>query len=327
MVQIYNWRQHHRLLIPFRALYLCHSTDIDNMTKKALLVALLITSQALVAQTPETYTNSRGDRHIAGPFQLDLLRTDTTFKKWFDESYQKFSLKGESTKWKKSLKNTEVDIYLGTWCGDSKNWVPQFVKMWTDLGLKEEQLKFTALYDGIEKYKQGPNAEEKGLRIHRVPTFIFKEKGEEYARIVEYPRNDLEQDLAQIAVGYASEPNYRAATYLLNLFENTSLEDIWKDINNHFTEVYHLVGKDSELNTLGYVLDRSGRKAEALIVFQMNSIIYRHTPRAFANFGKALEDAGRNEEAIAAFKRALELDPKNETAIERLAVLAPEEGQ
>jgi len=293
--------------------------------KKVLLIALLVAAQALAAQTPETYTNSRGDRHIAGPFDLDLLRTDTTFKKWYDTNSQKFSLKGESTKWKKSLKNTQVDIYLGTWCGDSKRWVPQFVKMWTDLGLSEDRLKFTALYDGIEKYKQGPNQEEKGLNIHRVPTFIFKEKGEEYARIVEFPRNDLEQDLAQIAVGYASEPNYRAATYLLNLFETTSIEDIWKEANKHLSEVYHLVGKDSELNTLGYVLDRSDRKEQALLVFQMNSIIYRYTPRAFANFGKALEDADRKEEAIVAFKRALELDPKNETAKERLAVLAPEE--
>ena len=137
---------------------------------------------------------------------------------------------------------------------------------------------YRALYDGIEKYKQGPNHEEKGLHIHRVPTFIFKKKGKEYARIVESPRNDLEKDLAQIALGYASEPNYRAATYLLNLFDSTSMEEIWKDVNNHFAEIWRLTGKDSELNTLGYVLDRSGRKDQALLVFQMNSIIYPHTP-------------------------------------------------
>ena len=292
--------------------------------KKVIFLALLVLAPALSAQTPETYTNSRGDRHIAGPFELDLLRTDTTYQKWFEASWQKFKLKGESTKWKKHLKNTQVDIYLGTWCGDSKNWVPQFVKMWTDLGLKEEQLHFTALYDGIEKYKQGPNGEEKGLRIHRVPTFIFKKEGKEYARMVEYPRNDLEKDLAQIAVGYASEPNYRAATYLLNLFESTSMEDIWKEVNDHFREVWELTGKDSELNTLGYVLDRSDRKDQALMVFQMNSIIYPYTPRAHVNFGKALEEAGRKEEAIAAFKKALSFDPENKTAKERLAVLEPE---
>jgi len=257
---------------------------------------------------------------------LDQRKTEHTIKKGFEQSRQKFKLKGEKTKWKKNLKNTQVDIYLGTWCGDSKNWVPQFVKMWNDLGLSEEQLSFTALYDGIEQYKQGPNAEEKGLRIHRVPTFIFKENNEEYARIVEFPRNDLEQDLAQIAVGYPSEPNYRAATYLLNLFESTSMEDIWKDIQGHFNEVWELTGKDSELNTLGYVLDRSDRKDQALLVFQMNSIIYPFTPRAQANFGKALEEAGRKEEAIEAFKKALAIDPENKTAKERLAVLEPQEG-
>lgn len=110
------------------------------------IIVLLAIAHTLPAQTPENYTNSHGERHIAGPFKLDLLKTDTTFKKWFEANSQKFKLKGESTKWKNNLKTTQVDIYLGSWCRDSKNQVPQFVKMWTDLGLKEEQLHFTALF-------------------------------------------------------------------------------------------------------------------------------------------------------------------------------------
>ena len=62
---------------------------------------------------------------------------------------------------------------MGTWCGDSKEWVPSFLKIWDQLGLDRKKLIFTALYDIDERYKQGPNGEEKGKQIHRVPNFIF----------------------------------------------------------------------------------------------------------------------------------------------------------
>ena len=57
-------------------------------------------------------------------------------------------------KWAKNLKNIQVDIYLGTWCGDSKYWVPKFIKLWDELGLNKNQLKLIALYGGKERYKQ-----------------------------------------------------------------------------------------------------------------------------------------------------------------------------
>lgn len=68
--------------------------------------------------------NARGDKRLAGTFDLEVLRTDSIYKQWFKSNTQLFSLKGKTTHWKKNLENTEVDIYLGTWCGDSKKWVP-----------------------------------------------------------------------------------------------------------------------------------------------------------------------------------------------------------
>ena len=108
---------------------------------------------------------------------------------------------------------------MGTWCGDSKKWVPRFLKLWDAYELDRSKLRFTALYDTDEKYKQDPNGEELGKKIHRVPTFIFKRDGAEFARIVESPRNDLKTDLQQIALGVSSEPNYRGATYLIDVLE------------------------------------------------------------------------------------------------------------
>lgn len=291
---------------------------------KYFLFLFLLISQFAIGQTPLTYINSNGDKHLAGPFELEVLRTDTTYKQWYESNYERFQLKGGDTSWKSEFEEAEVEIYIGTWCGDSKRWVPQFVKLWTDLGLNEAQLKFTALYDGEEMYKQGPNGEEKGKLIHRVPTFIFKKEGQEYARMVEYPRNDLEKDLAQIAVGYPSEPNYRAATYLLDLFEKEPMDSVWKNVNYHLNEVYSLVGKEVELNTLGFVFQHSDRLPQALLTFQFNTLIYSYSPRAFNSYADAQRISGDKDGAIKSYERVLALEPSHENAATQLKILKPD---
>ncbi len=295
------------------------------MKANFLLSLFIILSCDLLAQSPQTYLNSRGEKHLAGEFDLEILKTDTTYRGWYAENEVSFQLSGKNTSWKNSFENTEVEIFLGTWCGDSKRWVPQFVKLWNDLGLDEDQLKFTALYDGEELYKQGPNGEEKGNLIHRVPTFIFKNEGKEYARIVEYPVNDLETDLAQIGLGYPSEPNYRAATYLLELFEAEPLDSIYKNVQSHFMDVYRLVGKERELNTLGNVFLYSNRIAEALLTFEINAAIFAYSPGILNSYGEALVKNEQKDRAMGIFKRVLTLDPENEFAkkqIENLEIVS-----
>ena len=294
------------------------------MKRYFLIAVTLLFSGEILAQSPQTYLNADGDKHLAGEFDLNILRTDTTYQSWYDQSAKNFKLSGKNTDWKKSLEDTEVEIFLGTWCGDSKRWVPQFVQLWNELGLDEKQLKFTALYDGEEQYKQGPNGEEKGKLIHRVPTFIFKKDDNEYARIVEFPVNDLETDLAQIALGVASEPNYRAATYLLELFENEPLDSIYNNVQTHFNEVYRLVGKERELNTLGYVFQYSDRMPQALLTFEINSVIFPYSPRVLNSYAEALVKNDHKDRAIEVFKRAVALEPSLESAVEKLKELEEE---
>lgn len=294
------------------------------MKRYFLIVITFLFSGEILAQSPLTYLNADGEKHLAGEFDLNILKTDTTYQSWYDQSAKIFKLSGKNTDWKKSLEETEVEIFLGTWCGDSKRWVPQFVQLWNELGLDEKQLKFTALYDGEEQYKQGPNGEEKGKLIHRVPTFIFKKDNNEYARIVEFPANDLETDLAQIALGVASEPNFRAATYLLELFENEPLDSIYNNVQTHFNEVYRLVGKERELNTLGYVFQYSDRMPQALLTFEINSVIFPYSPRVLNSYAEALVKNDHKDRAIEVFKRAVALEPSLESAVKKLKELEEE---
>ncbi|MEQ8909567.1 MAG: hypothetical protein RIC95_10275 [Vicingaceae bacterium] len=292
--------------------------------KNILLTLLFVLSHGLIGEAQEKaqfYINEDEEKHLCGPFQLEVLQNDTTFSNWYEESIEEFNILVGEHEWVQQLENKEVDIYLGTWCGDSKNWVPKFVKLWNELGLDQSKLNFIALYDGDEKYKQGPNGEEKGLNIHRVPTFIFKENEQEVARIVESPANDLYTDLAHIALGYPSAPNYKGANYIMEVIDKKGLQELKANFKEHVNKVYRLQNGVSELNTLGYVYLRSGKVEEASMVLYMNMLCHRYNPNVYDSYAEALEVQGNDKAALQYYKTALEKEPKSEHAIERIEVL------
>ena len=288
--------------------------------KYTMYLMLCFLAVAGKAQSPLTYQNESGETHLAGPVSIADLRSEP-FRSWFDESYAQMSVPEELPKWRKQLKNVQVDIYMGTWCGDSKRWVPRLIKLWEALGLHPKDLTICALYGGEDRYKQGPNGEERGKKIHRVPTFIFKKAGAECARIVESPVTDLQRDLAQIALGYPPEPNYRAAQYLMDTFEKASTQEIMDAGEEHIDVVGGLVGSPSELNTLGYVYLRSGRIEEALATFQLNTLCYGYVPSMHYHYARALEKAGNLEKAILAYEKVLASDYREKEAQDRLTAL------
>jgi tetratricopeptide (TPR) repeat protein len=276
------------------------------------------------SQGVQRYENSRGESHLCGSFQIEELEKDTIFKQWFNKNYLDFKVSNKKRTWIKDLKNVEVDVYLGTWCGDSKKWVPKFIKLWDEIGLNRNQLKFIALYGFVDgKYKQGPNREEKNKDIHRVPTFIVKRNGKEIARIVESPNNDLETDLAQIALGYPSNPNYRGATHMISLFMSNSIDSIRTNIK-YLDEVYRLVKSPRELNTLGYVYLESDRIDEALTIFYYNTRFFKYDPNVYDSYAEALVKSGQNEEAIKNYEKVLLLDRSNNHAREQIEKLKKE---
>jgi len=85
-------------------------------------------------------------------------------------------------------------VVLGTWCGDSKREVPRFLKI-IDLSLiPPAQIQFY----GVDRTKKSSDGLTDRYKIERVPTFIFLKRGEEVGRIVESPKNSLEEDMLAI---------------------------------------------------------------------------------------------------------------------------------
>ena len=89
----------------------------------------------------------------------------------------------------------EIDIFLGTWCGDSKREVPKFLKIVDEINLLPE-LKIKLFAVDLKKRLKSELAEKND--IQRVATFVFRRDSQEIGRIIEYPKKSLESDIVEI---------------------------------------------------------------------------------------------------------------------------------
>ena len=80
---------------------------------------------------------------------------------------------------------------------------------------------------------------------------------------------------------------------------------------------------ESQVNALGYQLLGSGETARAIQAFQLNTRAYPRSANTFDSLGEALLAAGRRDEAIAAYRQAVVVEPgfpPSVQALERLGV-------
>jgi CubicO group peptidase (beta-lactamase class C family) len=82
--------------------------------------------------------------------------------------------------------------------------------------------------------------------------------------------------------------------------------------------------QEGRLNELGYILLRDKKLAGAIAVFKLNAEFHPQSSNVYDSLGEAYAENGDKELAIANYKKALELDPKNKDAAEMLKKLQPQ---
>ena len=76
---------------------------------------------------------------------------------------------------------------------------------------------------------------------------------------------------------------------------------------------------ESEINSFGYALMADKKDQEALKIFILNTKLYPKEFNTFDSLGECLLLLGKKEEGIKAYKKSLELNPKNENASKIIA--------
>ena len=93
-----------------------------------------------------------------------------------------------------------------------------------------------------------------------------------------------------------------------------------------YTELKNAGGKESgieegTLNGLGYMLLSDGQTRDAIAIFQRNVQEYPQSSNVYDSLGEAYMKAGQRDLAIANYQKSLELDAKNQNAVEMLKKL------
>jgi thiol-disulfide isomerase/thioredoxin len=261
-------------------------------------------------QSTARVVDEKGTVLLLGPTTKADLQT-AEFP-WFEKNQETYLTNtAVITQLAKELPNYTIKVFYGTWCGDSKREVPRFYKVLEEASFPIAQLELIAVDRKATAYKQAPNGEEKGWRIHRVPTVVVLKDGKEVGRIVEYPKQDFERDMLKLVQGETYRPNYRVANYLYSLLESST----WSELKNQKAQlmasfVEHAKGS-KELNTLGYKLWRSGAMDKALFVFELNAGMYANNAYILESLASLQKELKLYTAALETYKKALQLQPKN----------------
>lgn len=238
------------------------------------------------------------------------------FKHWFDSIYHGYAV--DAGLLKKAWTDEQVDVFMGTWCGDSRREVPHFLKIMDSLGIPPQKVRIICTKSGNPGHKTSPGREEQGLYIFRVPTFIVRKGGREIGRIVEFPVQSLEKDLLAIISGQPYEPNYAVGDRLRKLFEVKSPGILNEQLPILAAQVKPVVKHDGELNGFGAVLLSAGDMEHAITAFRLNTTLFPTNPDSWGWLAEGYRRNHDNEKAVATYRKQLELSPGLELAQLRL---------
>jgi len=260
----------------------------------------------------------KGNEKLLGQINRKGL-TSNTFNSWYSENYDDYLTNDKIISvLKDSLKQYHIKVFLGTWCGDSRREVPRFYNILDAANFPESQLDVIAVDRTEEAYKQSPNAEEKGLNIHRVPTFIFYKEGKEVNRIVEFPKETLERDILNIITKNTYTPNYSTANYLDRLIVEKGLDTLRLKEKELAPRLAEFVLGSRELNTLGYVKLRANQIEKAIYIFELNTKIFPYKYNVYDSLGEAFYLSRNYAEALKNYSKVLRLKPEDENAMKMI---------
>lgn len=186
------------------------------MRKYLMLLTIIICSLFLACQSskkvsarlPQETEDAKGRKMLLGKGIRQALLNEP-YSSWFSTEYQTYRPdSGSCTLISPLLSKITFEVFLGTWCGDSKREVPHFLKIADQLGISAAKIQLIFVSNDAAQYRKSPQHEEEGKNIVRVPTFILYKEGIELGRIIEYPINTLEKDVLTILSGKNYTPNY-----------------------------------------------------------------------------------------------------------------------
>lgn len=119
---------------------------------------------------------------------------------WIDDLVRARPDEVQARKLAEPMVDTEVLVFFGTWCSDSRR---ELTRLWRAIELAGGETGFRVRYVGVDRSKAQPRALLEGMGLVYVPTLIVLRSGAELGRIVESAPNGIEKDLVALLEGEA----------------------------------------------------------------------------------------------------------------------------
>jgi len=176
----------------------------------------------------------------------------------------------------------------------------------------EKKLAVIGVGDNDSLTKQSPQRQEVGKGVFRVPTFIVYRNGVEINRINEYPVLSLEKDLLQILSNQPYTPNYPSFALINRWMKDGTLQDCNVSTRSLSGQLATIVKNENELNSLGYLLLKQGKKEDASRIFQVNYYLFPESANVASSLGEGYYQNNDMPRAVYFLEKSLELnkDPK-----------------
>lgn len=176
---------------------------------KKSLILLILTLFLSACEGPYIFnriiTQKDGNKMLIGGVDETAFHKEP-FSTWYLSEYESYRPDAETIKnFKRKLKRYRLEVFMGSWCEDSKREYPRLMKILHEAKFPENRIVTYA----VNENKKSFYGEELGKDIRFVPTIIFYRGGKEVGRIVESPvSGSLEQDILMIVNETPNTPNY-----------------------------------------------------------------------------------------------------------------------
>ncbi len=276
-----------------------------------ILIFTLLCYHLNFGQSLNKEITDQGNPFLLGKINKEGLLS-TNYNSWFIKEYDNYNPKQEVVQKKlNDLKDYTITLFLGTWCGDSKREVPRFYKVLEASNYPMKQLTTIAVSRKPEMYKQSPDHEERGLNIHRVPTFIFYKNGVEVNRIVESPVVSLEEDIQSI-LDNNYESNYNVVKKVNKILQEFGAKKFKRKVKKQIPVFKKEIKNMYELNTYAHILKSTNRTEEAIEVLKLNTKLFPEKSGVFVSLANTLNSTDNKKEALVNYEKGLKLNPDNE---------------
>ncbi len=168
--------------------------------KQALLLFSFFISTTAMAQTAKYDTlrdSKNGMLVMKGTLTAGSLLNEPSYT-WMQSSLEDFNPNlAVVERLRNTIKDYKLVLFLGTWCSDSHELVPKFLRLLDICHFPQGQL---TIY-GADRDKETGTGLEKKYKVSLLPTIIVLQNNKEVGRITETVSRSVEDDLLDIILG------------------------------------------------------------------------------------------------------------------------------